>query len=220
MAKRLAAIWVAVVALLSAQRLGAQVAHQHHPPESASAYIKALEDPARDEWQRPEEVLGKLALKAGDSVADIGSGSGYFTVRFARAVGPSGKVYAVDIDRNMLEFVERRRKEEHLQNIQTVLADPHDPKLPVSRRVDLVFICDTLHHISDRAKYYPLLARALKPGGRLVNLDFQKEPLPVGPPMEMKIARQEVIKEVEAAGFHLVREFDFLKYQYFLVFQH
>jgi len=219
MGKRFAVIWLCLVALPAAQPLVAQVAHQHHPPESASAYIQSLEDPAREEWQRPEEVVEELALKPGDSVADIGAGSGYFTVRLARVVGAGGKVYAVDIDHDMLEYLERRRKEEHLQNIQTVLADPHDPKLPPSS-VDLVFICDTLHHISGRAKYYPLLARALKPGGRLVNIDFHKQPLPIGPPVEMKIAKKEVIKEVEAAGFRLVREFDFLKYQYFLVFEH
>ena len=80
----------------------AQVAHQHHPPESTGAYINALEDPGRDEWQKPEAVLAHLALKPGETVADIGAGSGYFTVRLARAVGPGGKVYAVDIDPQML----------------------------------------------------------------------------------------------------------------------
>jgi ubiquinone/menaquinone biosynthesis C-methylase UbiE len=196
----------------------AQVAHKHHPPESASAYIKALEDPGRDKWQNPRRVAVELGLKPGDIVADLGAGSGYFTVRFARAVGLSGKVYAVDIDRGMLAYVERRAKEEHLENVQTILADPHDPKLPPSS-VDLIFICDTLHHIAQREKYYPLLARALKPGGRLVNIDFEKRDLPVGPALEMKIAKPDMIKEAQPAGFRLVREFDFLEYQYFLVFQ-
>ena len=195
----------------------AQVAHQHHPPESTSAYIKVLEDPGRDEWQKPEAVLAHLDLKPGETVADIGAGSGYFTLRLARAVGPGGKVYAVDIDRGMLEFIERRARQERLNNIQTVLADPHDPKLP-AYSLDLVFICDTLHHISDRDKYYWLLARGLKPGGRFVDVDFHKRPLPIGPPVEMKIAKSAMIDEAKLAGFHLVEEFDFLPYQYFLVF--
>jgi arsenite methyltransferase len=196
----------------------AQVEHKHHPPESASAYIKALEDPGRDKWQKPQRVVAELGLKPGDIVADLGAGSGYFTVPLARAVGPSGKVYAIDIDRDMLAYVQRRAEEEHLENVRTTLADPDDPKLPPSS-VDLIFICDTLHHISQREKYYPLLARALKPRGRLVNIDFEKCDLPVGPALEMKIAKPDMIKEAQPAGFRLVQEFDFLEYQYFLVFQ-
>jgi ubiquinone/menaquinone biosynthesis C-methylase UbiE len=195
----------------------AQVAHQHHPPTTANEYIRVLEDPGRDEWQRPEEVVNKLDLRPGENVADIGSGSGYFTVRFARAVGPTGKVFAVDIDREMLAYVARRAKEEHLGNIYPVQADAQDPGLEPSS-IDLIFICDTLHHISDRAAYFPLLARALKPGGRLVNIDFEKRELPLGPPLAMKIDKRDMIKEAEAGGFKLSQEFDFLKYQYFLVF--
>ena len=213
--------WISclVVASLWVCRASGQVAHQHHPPESGGEYIRMLEDPSRAEWQKPQEVVEKLALRPGAVVADIGAGSGYFTVLFARAVGPEGKVYAVDIDRAMLDYIGQRAKEEHLENIQTVLAEPHDPKLPPSS-VDLIFICDTLHHICERATYYPLLARALRPGGRLVNVDFDKRPLPVGPPLEMKIAKQAVVDEVRPTGFHLVKEYDFLKYQYFLVFEH
>lgn len=211
--------WILLITMMvcRAQGATAQVAGGHHPPESANAYIKSLEDPAREEWQKPEEVVEKLALKLGASVADIGAGSGYFALRFAHAVGPTGKVVAVDIDREMLAYIEQRAKEEHLQNIQTVLADPHDPKLPPSS-VDLVFICDTLHHIAPRERYYPLLARALKPGGKLVDIDFHKRPLPLGPPESMKIAKEDVINEVQAAGFHLLDDYNLLPYQYFLVF--
>jgi ubiquinone/menaquinone biosynthesis C-methylase UbiE len=83
----------------------------------------------------------------------------------------------------------------------------------------MIFICDTLHHIQNRPRYYKLLLRALRPGGRLVIVDFHKRDLPVGPPAEMKIDKKACIKEIEAAGFHLAREFDFLKHQYFLVFE-
>ena len=213
-------VWLLLpaMALWAAGWTSGQVAHQHHPPESTSAYIKALEDPGRDAWQKPEDVMGHLELKPGETVADIGAGSGYFTVRLARAVGPGGKVYAVDIDQGMLNYIEQRAGQEHLSNIQTVLADPDDPKLPASS-VDLIFICDTLHHISGREKYYPLLARSLKPEGRFVDVDFDKRPMPIGPPVEMKIAKSAMVDEAKAAGFHWEKEFDFLPYQYFLVFQ-
>jgi len=190
---------------------------EHNPPPTTNSYIQHLEDPSRAAWQKPDEVVRVLNLKFGENIADIGAGSGYFTVPFARRVGPAGKIYAVDIDREMLAYIEQRARQENLQNIQTVLADPHDPGLaPAS--VDLIFICATLHHITDRAKYYPLLARALRPGARVVNIDFEKRPLPVGPSLEMKIARADVLSEFAGAGFHLAQEFDFLPYQYFLVF--
>ena len=173
MRKRSRLAWLVTLLLAGWSRLGgtaAQVAHQHHP-ESIPEYIRALEDPERDAWQQPAQVIEKLALQPGESVADLGAGSGYFTVRLARGVGPAGKVYAIDIEPQMLEHIQQRAKEEKLTNIQTILADPHDPKLPPAS-VDMVFICDTLHHISERSTYYPLLVRALKPGGRLVDVDF------------------------------------------------
>ena len=191
---------------------------QHHPPESTTSYIQALEDPERAAWQQPEQVIAKLDLKPGDEVADLGAGSGYFTLRMAREVGQGGRVYAVDTNPEMLRDIEKRAEEEQLENIQTILADPNDPKLG-SQSVDLIFICDVLHHISHRERYYPLLARALRLGGRLVDIDFYKRNLPVGPPVEMKIAKKDAIKEIEPAGFDLVHDYDFLKYQYFLVFE-
>ena len=218
--RKRACLFIVAVATLVLRGLiaSAQDAPQHRPPDSASEYIKALEDPGRDAWQQPETVVDNLGIRPGDDVADLGAGSGYFTIRLARAVAPGGRVYAVDVDPQMLEYIDRRAQEEQLDNIQTILADPHDPKLG-SSSVDLIFVCNTLHHISDRAKYYPLLAQALKPSGRLVNIDFQKGKLPLGPSVEMKIAKKDVIQELAPSGFRLVKEFDFLKYQYFLVFE-
>ena len=160
--------------LVWAAPLGCQ---EHNPPATTNSYIQHLEDPSRAAWQKPEEVVRALNLKSGEKIADIGAGSGYFTLPFAREVGPAGKVYAVDIDREMLAYIEQRAKQENLQNIRTILAGAHDPELPPAS-VDLIFICATLHHITDRAKYYPLLAKALRPGGRVVNIDFQKRRLP------------------------------------------
>lgn len=219
MRKRTHLVVIAAAVALGGLPLWALVAYQHHPLEPASQCIKLLEDPGRDTWQQPEAVIDSLGIKLGDDVADLGAGSGYFTTRLAQVVGPTGNVYAVDVDPQMLAYIERRAKEEQLENLQTILAEPHDPKLG-SSSVDLIFICNTLHHISAREKYYPLLAQALKPGGRLVDIDFQKRDSPVGPSLEVRLARKDVIKELEAAGFRLIKEFDFLKYQYFLVFEH
>lgn len=212
------ALWLVAASLVAGILVSAQTQHhEHHPPRSASKYIQALEGPSRGAWQQPERVVETLGLKPGERVADVGAGPGYFTLRIALAVGPAGKVYGVDISREMLEYLERQARAQRLTNIQPVLASPHDPRLPAAS-VDLIFICDTLHHISDRATYFPLLLRALKPDGRLVNIDFHKRSLPVGPPVEMKISQAEMVREAEAAGFHLIRQHDFLQYQYFVVF--
>ena len=188
-----------------------QTGHQHHPPRSAEEYVRILNDPARDRWQKPHEVIQALAVKDTETVADIGAGSGYFSKRLARH---AGKVYAVDIDERMLKAA----REGAPANLETVLAAPDDPKLPPAS-VDTIFFCDVLHHIENRAAYYRKLKQALKPGGRIVMIDFFKKPLPVGPPESMKLSEAEVIAELKAAGFRHTKSFDFLPYQYFLVFE-
>jgi ubiquinone/menaquinone biosynthesis C-methylase UbiE len=187
-----------------------QVAHQHHPP-SSEEYVRVLEDPQRDAWQKPHEVVMALGLKPTEAVADIGAGSGYFTRRFAMH---AGKVYAVDIDAKLLEAAMKDAP----KNVEAVLATPDDPKLPEAS-VDTIFFCDVLHHIEGRAAYYPKLAKALKPGGRIVAIEFYKKPLPLGPPESMKISEEELIGEMKAAGFRKTKSFDFLPYQYFMVFE-
>jgi ubiquinone/menaquinone biosynthesis C-methylase UbiE len=188
--------------------------HRHDDP---AAYIASLEDPARDAYQKPDEVMKALALKPGEVVADIGSGSGYFALRFARAVGETGRVYAVDISPDMVRHVNRRVRDAGLRNLVSVLADPDDPLLP-DASVDRVVIVDTWHHVEDQVHYLERLKRLLRPGGQVVHIDFQKRELPIGPPLAMKIAREDLVKQMEAAGFHLAAEHTFLPYQYFLVF--
>jgi ubiquinone/menaquinone biosynthesis C-methylase UbiE len=188
--------------------------HRHH---DSAAYIAFLDDPARDAYQKPDEVLKALALREGETVADIGSGSGYFTVRFARAVGATGRVYAVDISPDMIRHLNHRLRDENIRNVVPILSDPDDPLLP-DASVDRFVVVDTWHHIDDRAKYLALMRRMLKPGGQVVHIDFQKRDLPFGPPLGMKIAREDLIKEMEQAGFALTAEHTFLPYQYFLVF--
>ena len=187
-----------------------QVPHQHHPP-SSDEYAKVLEDPSRDEWQKPHDVVMALNLKPTDSVADIGAGSGYFARRLALH---AGRVYAVDIDEKLLGLVRAKAP----ANLETIVAAPDDPHLP-PRSIDMVFFCDVLHHIENRPAYYAKLARALKPGGRIVVIDFYKKDLPVGPPPSMKLADQEVIAEFQKAGFALSKRLNSLPYQYFLFFE-
>ena len=189
--------------------------HQRHG--DAAAYIASLEDPARDAYQKPDEVMKALALRRGEVVADIGSGSGYFTLRFAHAVGEAGRVYAVDVSPEMIRHLNRRLRDAGIRNVVPILSDPDDPLLP-DASVDRFVIVNTWHHIEDRPGYVALLKRMLKPGGQVVHIDFEKRDLPVGPPPAMKIAREELVKEMEAAGFKLAAEHGFLPYQYFLVF--
>jgi len=191
-----------------------QMQHRHNDP---MAYIASLDDPKRDAYQKPDAVMGALALREGEVVADIGAGSGYFALRFARAVGDGGRVYAVDISPDMVRHLNRRLRDAGVRNVVTVLSDPDDPLLP-DASVDRFVIVDTWHHVEDQAKYLALMKRMLKPGGQVVHIDFQKRELPIGPPMGMKIAREDLVKQMEGAGFGLTAEHTFLPYQYFLVF--
>ncbi len=191
-----------------------QMHRLHNDPK---AYIGALEDPKRDAYQKPHEVIHALNLKSGEVIADIGAGSGYFTFHLARHVGDKGKVYAVDVSPEMILHVNRRIREQKANNVVTLLADPDDPLLP-DRSVNRFFFSDSWHHIENQSKYLSLMKRMLKPGGEIVMIDFHKKELPVGPPMQMKIAREDLIKQLDSNGYRLAKEHSFLPYQYFLVF--
>ncbi|HHL40419.1 MAG TPA: class I SAM-dependent methyltransferase [Deltaproteobacteria bacterium] len=191
--------------------------HRHVPFGSVERYISVLEEEGRAAWQKPRRVIDVLPLDEGDRAADIGAGSGYFTVLLAEKVGPRGTVFAVDIEQEMLDYIERRLRAEGIGNVVTVLAGDDDPRLP-EEAVDLVFICDTYHHLPDRVEYMRRLKKVLRPGGRVAIVDFRAEKTPVGPPLSMRLSRSQVIEEMEAADFSLEGEFYFLPYQYFLVF--
>ncbi len=207
-----------LIAGVGAQDQTARTPHQMHGVHRDSkAYIAMLEDPARDAYQKPAEVVSALGLKPGEVVADIGAGSGYFAVRLARAVGEAGWVFGVDISPEMILHLNRRLRDAGVPNVRTILSAPDDPLLP-DGSVDVFFICDTWHHIDERPKYLALMKRMLRPGGRIAIVDFHKRPLHFGPPLEMKIAREDVLKAMEAAGLRLAAEHSFLPYQYFLVF--
>ncbi len=199
------------------------MAHGHHAhghegkhgnPDDLAGYIAKMEDPSRDAWQKPEEVLRVLAVQPGQTVCDIGAGPGYFAIRLARA---GAHVLAVDVEPRMVEVLRDRVQKAHV-NVTPVLALPDDPLVP-DGSCDLVLVVDTFHHFPDGVAYLKRLGRALKPSGRLVNIDFHKRELPVGPPVEHKVARADFVKAAEAAGFALSQEESFLPYQYFLIFK-
>ena len=216
--KRLAALLATALAPAVLHAQAAATPHEMHQRHGdPAAYVASLDDPARDAWQKPDDVLKALALKPGEVVADIGAGSGYFTVRFARAVGDAGRVYAVDVSPDMVRHLNRRLRDAGIRNVSTVLADPDDPLLP-DASVDRFVIVNTWHHVENQPKYLALLKKMLRPGGQVVHIDFQKRDLPVGPPVGMKIAREDLVKQMETAGFRLSAEHGFLPYQYFLVF--
>ena len=210
--------WMAALAIL-AQMHGHQGKHgKHGNPEDLDDYIARMEEPARAQWQKPDLVLGALGLKRGEFACDIGAGPGYFALRIARAVGETGGVYAVDVEPRILEALRQRVRGSGLRNVTPVLALEDDALLP-ARACDLILIVDTYHHFPDGPAYLRRLALALKPGGKIVNIDFHKRELPVGPPPEHKLTREQFLEQAQAAGLALVEEHTFLPYQYFLVLQ-
>lgn len=176
---------------------------------------RSMNDPSRDAWQKPKEVIQKLAIQSGSRVADLGAGGGYFTWRLAEAVGPRGKVYAVDIDETALGMIEREVTSRGVKNVVPIRAEPSDAKLP--EPVDLVFSCDTYHHMQDRVGYFKSLARYLKPDGQVAILDFHPHGFFSGL-LGHGTAKEEVRREMESAGYRLIADYDFIESQHFQVF--
>lgn len=194
--------------------------HEHpegmpHRFEHAEQWAQQFDEPGREAWQKPDEVLRALGLPEDARVADVGSGTGYFTVRLARAV-PRGRVYGVDVEPDMGRYLGERARREGLDNVVPVLATSTDSKLP--EPVDLVLIVDTYHHLGDRVAYLRQLGAVLRPGGRVAVIDF-REASPKGPPARHKLSPEQVREDFQAAGYHPVQAHDFLPDQFFLVFQ-
>lgn len=188
----------------------------HGNPEDLDRYVARMLDEERAAWQRPDEVVRALGLRPGDTVGEIGAGPGYFTLRLARAVGPSGRVLAVDVVPELMAVLRQRLEAAGLGNVTPILAEPQDSHLPEAG-CDLVLVVDSFHHFPDGTAYLRGLASRLRPGGRIVNLDFHKREMPVGPPVENKVSREEFLAAAREAGLAVVEEKDFLPYQYFLV---
>jgi cyclopropane fatty-acyl-phospholipid synthase-like methyltransferase len=178
-------------------------------------YSHRLDDPGRDAWQRPEDVVALLDCQPGTTVVDLGVGTGYFLPHLSRAVGPAGAVLGLDISEPVIEWVRQRVEEEGLSNVQvrTVAAD--DPEL-ARHSVDRVLVVNTWHHITGRVGYARRLRAGLRPGGRLLIIDFTIES-PVGPPTDKRLTPETVAAELNDAGFQTWVAEESLPYQYAIV---
>jgi ubiquinone/menaquinone biosynthesis C-methylase UbiE len=208
---------VLVTLAIGVARAGDHDATAHESFADIEHWTKVFDDPGRAAWQKPEEIVRALGLRAGMTVADVGAGTGYFSRFLSAAVGPDGTVFAVDPEPKMVERLRARAEAERTANVVPVLASRDDPRLPAGA-VDVILLVDTYHHVDDRVAYFTRLRRALRPAGRIAVVDWQKRELPVGPPLDHKLARDVVVDEMTAAGYALGSEPDFLPYQYFLIF--
>ncbi len=224
--RRLAAILLASLAAL----WPALPAAQHGAkPEINSPFLvnpdvarwkKGFESEDREVYRKRNEILAATGVKPGMAVADVGAGTGLFTMLFARAVSPSGRVYAVDISQAFIEHIGERAKAEGLDNVTTILTKGTETELPEAS-VDLVYTCDTYHHFEHPGETLQSIRKALKPGGRMVVIDFEKIP---GQTHQQRIDhtradKQTAIREIEAAGFRFVEEKKLMRENYFVVFQ-
>ena len=203
-------------AALAALPAVAQAPHTHqHSFGDAAKWSQIFDDPRRDAWQKPHEVIQALAPKPDAAIADIGAGTGYFTLRFAHQV-PQGRVYAVDVEPAMVQHLAQRARDAGLHNVVAVHAGTDDPRLP--QKVDLIVFVDVYHHVGNRDRYLRRLREVLQPGGRVAVIDFRLD-APVGPPRNARIAPAQVRAEFDQAGYRLARDHDFLPHQYFLIFE-
>jgi len=228
--------WLALVlTVVSAAPLAAQTPHeQHHPGQSApdpktqgglghmdhrfddpERYAKEFDDPGRDAWQMPERVIEALALKTGAKVADIGAGTGYFSMRLAAAPAKP-TVFAVDLEPAMVAHLAKRAAAEKRVNVVAVQAAADSPNLPEA--MDVVLVVDTYHHIPNRPAYFAGVREKLRPGGRLAIIDFRKGG-PGGPPDDFRFTTDQISGELAQAGFVLDQSLDFLSRQLFLIYR-
>lgn len=190
--------------------------HEMRPFAEVEEYIAFLDRSDRALWQRPDDVIRALDLSGDESVTDVGAGSGYFSFRLAAAL-PRGDVRAIDIEPEMIRHIHHRVLAEGIPNLEVALTTPLDPG--VDEGADLVFVCDVLHHVENRRDWLKRLYAEMRPGARLVLIEFKEGDLPQGPPENLKLPRSELLALVREAGFQLSAEIDdLLPYQYFLFF--
>ncbi|MBI4446055.1 MAG: class I SAM-dependent methyltransferase [Acidobacteria bacterium] len=186
---------------------------------STQEWVDVLDRPQRLESLKVEEIVKSLELKPGDHVADIGAGTGTFSIPMAKAVGASGLIYAVDIDTGLLAHINERASQEKITNVRTVAGEFNDPKLP-QRDVDLAFFHDVLHHIENREPYLTHLASYLKPTGRIVVIDFVKDH-PKAPHKgneQLQVSLEQAAQWMKKIGFELVQQIPLFEEKYFVVF--
>ncbi len=171
----------------------------------------------RDDWQQPERVIASLGIEPGDHVADLGAGSGYFTLRLAEAAGPTGKVFAVDVDASMNEYLRERVKEAGVRNVEVIDGEFEDPLLP-DGRIDLIFSANTYHHLQERSEYFRNVRRDLAPGGRIAIIDYNNTtwfPRVMGHGTDKAV----LIAEMQEAGYDVADDHVFVERQNFVVFE-
>jgi FkbM family methyltransferase len=205
---------LALAGVLGAAAAQTPPSHQHSF-SGAEGWARVFDDPARDGWQKPQQVIEALQLAPDAAVADIGAGTGYFTVRLAQAL-PKGRVYAVDLEPDMVTHIEQRARQMKLANVTAVRGAADDARLPV--KVDRVLIVNTYHHIGSREAYFRRLAGSLKADGEVAIVDYTRES-PIGPPVAARLPAGAVKAEMQQAGYVLAAEHAFLPHQYFLVFR-
>jgi ubiquinone/menaquinone biosynthesis C-methylase UbiE len=202
------------VAWLAVALTGQQPTHGRlFPPED----LGILESPDRDVWQQPDRIMDALSIAENSRVADVGAGGGWFTIRLARRVGPNGRVYAQDIQPQMIESTKRRVATQGLENVEFVLATTHNPRLP--RGLDAILVVDTYPQFENGVAILEQLASSLSPGGRLGIVDFKKDGVGgPGPPIGERADEAAVKRDADRAGLKLLAEETFLRYQFLLVF--
>lgn len=206
----------AILLALASAPVAAQAPHTHnHSFTDAEKWARSFDDPKRDAWQKPHDVIIALALAPDAVVADIGAGTGYFAVRLAHFV-PKGKVLAVDSEAAMVKHLETRSQKAGLANLKAVLGRAESPNLP--EKVDVAMLVDVYHHIDKRDAYFRTLRESLKPGGRVVIIDFNQTS-PVGPPVRARITADKVKAEMTSAGYRVKAEPGFLPNQYMIIFE-
>lgn len=182
------------------------------------AYLFYLESRSRDQWQMPDDVLNTLQVREGEVVADIGAGGGYFTEKLAKRVGPSGRVYATDVQDIMIRKLNKRVVKRGLTNVTVIRAGFQDPMLP-NASCDLAFFSSVYKEIDDRVAYMETLRQALKENGRVAILEYRPNEESPGPPKQYRLAEPAIIAEMNAAGYALAERHDFLPRECFLVFK-
>ena len=187
-----------------------------HSFADVAQWSKVFDDPKRDAWQKPRELVAALALPPGATVADLGAGTGYFSLPIATRV-PNGRVYAVDIQQEMLDIVANRAASAGLANVTPVLATETDPRLPAGT-VDLVLMVDAYHEFSHPLEVMTGVVRALKPGGRVVLIEYRAED-PAVPILALhKMSEAQAKKEMQAVGLECEKTLALLPQQHFMVF--